>query len=1002
MALKGVIGTFKTVHQFLSEVIAAVKNTPWPDAVNGALPWAEALGEGIASTVAPVKFVLEVYAARTRIDDPNELGELACTAAFQRSVQQAIATARLVPDGAMAKKIAAIGGEAIAEHSATKDYDFTKMRLDAAMSHEFCIDAKGWLTNFLKLCEAPEAQRNQIVTDVDQRFAANLELILSNREVLEKFDPFCRLLMISDRSGRAYANLRKHAAYQRWLYEERRILREEPYALQHTYVRTDCGDIAWGDIERRHKERLAETTKQDEMNVFRDHPDHGGRHDTLETLLRHLSDPVFRDVIVIQGPAGTGKSSLTLRLCHELISRGLSPIRVELKHLDTAAQRHVRDTLPEAVRIGDSEFDPSLREFHCDVDLFMNDAIFAETAELNGTTVCRYVLILDAWDEISVGAEEGYQQHVERLIKEIRDTYLDSTKRNHPVRVILTGRPTEAVTHGRLLRDPARLLTLRYFTLNQLKEFHDRLTSAVVERPVKSLDWVPWSTPNTDVLNQVRGKYEKSILVESPKSPGTEGQSRIDSDAGMELLGSPLLGLLSLRLLSQWAGTPESLLESRTVLYRSLIDLLLGGGKPQSEIVDGKTAHLHGDELRSFLWSTAEAMSVLGVEAIPKGELLKRVRSTSDGLNQQVSRLLDEKKLSRLLVSFFFHGGRSELGCEFSHKSFREYLFAECVVEELKRFGRTAQPLAERDLSKFYWRDFPKDDARREFVHRLARLLGPQWLSREVGAHIASLIEWEVQRAAGADPSPPVRNGQPTLPLPLGKWRILRDWLADAWDWWGEGVHLRPQPVETDEMSLVWEDPIALSVVKTDRMQSGPTAAIRPTRITTIDSHLGDAIFQLSCDVHRAVIEFGGSSVHGETPRRYQSLDNNGHIRFRPGRMDYWRPYYHRIEAAGYRFRFRGPFPQSISLAYIDWRYEDLRNLELADTNLYSAILKGANVARVDFRRANLVNADCFGANLMGANLAKADLAGADLNMANLNVANLMGANISGTTYMEK
>lgn len=179
-------------------------------------------------------------------------------------------------------------------------------------------------------------------------------------------------------------------------------------------------------------------------------------------------------------------------------------------------------------------------------------------------------------------------------------------------------------------------------------------------------------------------------------------------------------------------------------------------------------------------------MTVLGREGIPKAELLKRLRISESTVDAQVGSLVDDNKLSRLLVSFFFHAGRPEHGCEFSHKSFREYLFAEQIVEELKRFGSEVVRLQEREP---YWQDFESTDPRRDFAHRMTKLLGPQWITREVGNYVTELIDWEVLRSIGSAALPSVRDGSPTTALPLGQWLLLRDTLADLWDWWGEGVH---------------------------------------------------------------------------------------------------------------------------------------------------------------------------------------------------------------------
>ena len=94
------------------------------------------------------------------------------------------------------------------------------------------------------------------------------------------------------------------------------------------------------------------------------------------------------------------------------------------------------------------------------------------------------------------------------------------------------------------------------------------------------------------------------------------------------------------------------------------------------------------------------------------------------------------------------------MGAEFSHKSFREYLFAEQVVEVLKAYGRDIKrELAERKEEED-WKDFDSDDPRRQLCHRLAELLGPVWITLEVARHLRRLLIWEIGRASKPETDP--------------------------------------------------------------------------------------------------------------------------------------------------------------------------------------------------------------------------------------------------------
>ena len=63
-------------------------------------------------------------------------------------------------------------------------------------------------------------------------------------------------------------------------------------------------------------------------------------------------------------------------------------------------------------------------------------------------------------------------------------------------------------------------------------------------------------------------------------------------------------------------------------------------------------------------------MTTLRQESIAKGELEKRLRTTD--LVGQVRDVTKDKVISAVLVSFYFTGGNTALGCEFTHKAFRE------------------------------------------------------------------------------------------------------------------------------------------------------------------------------------------------------------------------------------------------------------------------------------------------------------------------------------------
>jgi hypothetical protein len=309
------------------------------------------------------------------------------------------------------------------------------------------------------------------------------------------------------------------------------------------------------------------------------------------------------------------------------------------------------------------------------------------------------------------------------------------------------------------------------------------------------------------------------------------------------------------------------------------------------------------------------------------------------------------------------------------------------LVEFLKQYGREmTRSLPERS-KKMYWRDFDAGEPRRAFCHQLAHLLGPQWMSREVRAHVIRLIAWEIGRAAGQGLIASMKS-TPTEPVDMETWGRVRDSLADAWDWWGEGVHLRPQLVQRAGRPPVYEteQPLVVEVIESLCRPLEPET-FRPVRTVTIDAHLGDGLLLLAQAVHIGMLEQQGYpgvaalqkykfSAPDVSIRRYQyrvQAGNKEWTLFAPSSSSarYFELYIHRMLAAG-----GGPASSLL-----------LRHTCLKGVNLVGADLFGADLSRANLSRANLSRADLRGADLRGADLSEADLSEADLSRANLSRA---------------
>jgi hypothetical protein len=382
------------------------------------------------------------------------------------------------------------------------------------------------------------------------------------------------------------------------------------------------------------------------------------------------------------------------------------------------------------------------------------------------------------------------------------------------------------------------------------------------------------------------------------------------------------------------------------------------------------------------------------------------------------------------MINFFFKGGYRELGCEFLHKSFREYLFAEGVVEILKRYAVDHPELQQERTRDLYWKDFEELDPRYQLTTDLMEALTAQWITPEVDRHIDALIDWEIARAAGnEEPSP----GTATERLSLAQWELIRDTLADLWDWWGEGVHLRPQPRMVNDKQTFARSRIDELVAWSAPPPKRGALHSRPPRTATLDAHLGDALFRLNAITHariafstgwsafkRTALEmWAGVQVRGHVCRRYQTRIVERHrawVFFAPSGPDplYFQFYSSRIDGAGYRPG--GPFPlgamcwvldlRSVYLRIPDhtysrqvasWRYSNLSGADAAGSafvghELISVLARVANFTRCTFDSAVLDWSDFAGARLSSCTFRDASVHELNLRDASIEKSQLLNA----------
>lgn len=1026
-SLRETASSVKDISEYLSDALALAKDSDYLKAMAAAAPWAGMGVSALGEAIPPVKFAAKLFSDLTKETDPEALGHLACTLAYQRAIEDTVNSMRvpIVSTGEtkdIKKRLAAL------EPSA--DVDFKTFSFANALTHDFVLKADEVLKAFALIAGYNDEQTRFLIGGVHRWFRSDLKILLSDGHLKDRFGPFTTLIGLGSSEHQANQALSDHADYQRWLFEEDAVFKIEPYSLSDIYVNTRCGSLTQGDIK---------TGK----NPFSD----GDTQAMVDTVLELIGDPGFEDAIVIQGAAGAGKSSLTLKLCSELSKTGLRPIRVRLS--DVRSDLHISDALPDAVHFGDENFSTSSSQSAPD-DLFLGGSIFKERVPFRNAEICPYVLILDGWNEISIAADEGFKIRVSTFLDQIRAEYLN--KRKGLVRLILTGRPSKDVNESRFFLNRTRVLTIRPLEPTDLENFIKALSSALKVRRIHVDDNNRWTIPRLNVFKPILDAYRKEF--EGKNQPATS-ESNADIYDGvadeitpsrtgsMAVLGFPLLAHLAIRQISQSPADRDELLTNPTALYRSLFDLTIPqSGKAPEAVADAEGQdRLAGAELRTFLWRTAALMTMLGEERISYSELEQRLNLDDIPRKKTITR--DE--LPSLMTNFYFR--ETEFGAEFEHPSFREYLFAEAIIEILKEYGRgQVKSRPERDV---YWKDFAKDDSRYDLARKLSEYLAPQWLSPEVAAHLEQLIKWEIGRTSEKENTRGLAN--PTASLSHDGWTSVRDGLADVWSWWAEGVHLRPQPIEDTGAFKLPEPPYVQQLIKISNALDPEKMrkAQSPNRSVTLDAHLGDGLVRLCALVHYqlalhtgwlvsppspVVVEgtsleqqaqaiesertpaalWQGVTPIGKGPRQCQSevrQDNNKWVFFAPSGVDgaYFDNYIHRINAAGWRPQ--GPFPLGVNLSGIDLRKAvasvpfpyDSSNKALTTwcrANLSEMKANGSYFFMNDFTEVLASKVDLGLSFLLQANFQGADLEGAELNRSACVGANFEGAKLKGSSLI--
>ncbi len=278
------------------------EQTQLAKAIEASLPWTEAAIASIGEALPPVKAIVSLVKFLTAEPDPNVLGLLAFSLAYQAATADLVREieaeknlrARIV-EGWIPKELkSALKAEKLESPAA-----FSTFRLSSAASHPLMRKADAALRQVAGAAGYPDDLQRLLVVKVHRRFADQLRLIVTDGKLKEKFDPLFRLLSLDSKGATTQTAIQCHIDNQLWRFEHAPTLGAEgelslQAPLSQIFVPLDCGKLKWGDILGK---AAPGQSALERASAFDE--EFGGRSDMLTEVLNLIADEKLDDAIVI-------------------------------------------------------------------------------------------------------------------------------------------------------------------------------------------------------------------------------------------------------------------------------------------------------------------------------------------------------------------------------------------------------------------------------------------------------------------------------------------------------------------------------------------------------------------------------------------------------------------------------------------------------------------------------------------------------------------------------
>ncbi|NJK48350.1 hypothetical protein HC931_09315 [Candidatus Gracilibacteria bacterium] len=625
-----------------------------------------------------------------------------------------------------------------------------------------------------------------------------------------------------------------------------------------------------------------------------------------------------RQVMFIQAGPGRGKSvfcKMFANWVREHLHPIWTPILIRLRDIDTF-EPNIENTLRAAVR-----------ENFTNCDDWLSDR------------KTRYLFILDGFDELRF--EGRTAKGIEDFLQQVGN-YQAQTGCRH--RFIVTGR--ESALHGIENRIPTNL---------------NRLEIALMDDELQNQWLEKWSR----LFGQDKAE-EFQKFIEAVNCP-----VRVYELAREPLLLYLLAAMHRDNILTIEMFDDANDAQAKIIIYQETLDWVLTKQRPEK--LNQELTEFDTEDLRLILTEAGLCITQSGKEWTSIKTIEERLKSEKSAreMLEKAKQNLGENPLRNALAAFYLRPAKAtestEGAVEFIHKSFGEFLCAQKITENLKKWVRLDSE-SRRD------RFIIDDDKLSEEIYDLLSYGG---LTPEIVEYLMALLDSEKQFNY--------------LKLFERLEYFYQDWCR------GKFINGSPNNLPLNQMQKFRTANILLDLRQVD-IYAGLNVMILLLELYRYfhnNDEFRDKIIFYPCG------KVGSNNFDNQLLLRIIGYSNSVTVGIFSETVGNFL-----LGASLEGVYLAGVHLAGASLDRANLSQANLKGAYLSEANLELANLKSANLSGANLSEASLAFADLEDANLQGANLSKASLVYADLKDANLqgvyledasiSEANLLRANLEG------